>query len=202
MKRLWLICLIGVTSVTFAGEESITPPERKKFEVSLETAQLFNYDGNPNLYYFSTQMLSLAWEPFRPLELGPIRMRTQAMSTIFTAAIFGAPETFYLGWGLQIRSIFPIGKSPWALYISGGGGMGYANAHPHHKHDNGLGERFTFILLASTGIRYAINDRWSVWIGANLQHLSNGGLSEISKPKKENIGVDDIGFVIGTGWAF
>jgi hypothetical protein len=170
-----------------------------KWAVSLETAQMFNIDNNPNRYFFLTQMLSLDFEPFRALELGPVRIRTQIRSTFFASAIFNGPESYYLGWGPQLRFIIPIGQSPWSLFLGGGAGLGYADAHPSDKYDKGLGQGFTFIVLASGGVRYDISDRWSAWAGVMWHHLSNG---ELSQPNKTNIGLDEVGLLTGVAFAF
>ncbi len=184
---------------TFKEPVCVVVPKRHSFEVTLESAQMFNYDGNPNKYYFMTQMLSLAWEPFRPLKVGPITVRSQIMSTVFASAILRGPETFYLGWGPQLRFIFPIGDTPWSLYGGGGGGFGYANADPNAKDDHGLGQQFTFIILGGGGVRYAVTEQLSLSCGILWHHLSNADMSE---PRKRNIGPDELGVVAGVSWAF
>jgi len=172
---------------------------RHKWAVSLEAAQMFNIDNNPNRYFFLTQMLSLDFEPFRALEIGPLRIRTQVRSTFFAAAIFNGPESYYLGWGPQLRSLISLGESPWSLFMGGGAGLGYADAHPSDKDDHGLGQGVTFIMLMSAGVRYDLSDRWSVWSGIMWHHLSNANMSE---PNKANIGPDELGVVTGAAFAF
>lgn len=192
-------CMIVAVHAGTVDFKNVETDSSYKWAVSVETAQMFNIDNNPNRYFFMTQMVSLDYEPFRALELGPLRMRTQVRSTFFASAIFNGPETYYLGWGPQLRFLFPLGNSPWSLFMGGGGGLGYADAHPSDKNDHGLGEGFTFIILASGGIRYDISDRWSVWTGMMWHHLSNANLSE---PNKTNIGPDEIGLVTGGAFAF
>lgn len=197
---LWVIsispCQAGHKSF---DEATIETHPRKQWEVLVETAQMINADGNPNRYYFSTQMISLAYEPFRPLEIGPVRVRTQFLSTFFVAAILRGPESYYLGWGPQVRFIFPLGDSRWSFFGGGGGGFGFADANEDAKNDHGLGQDFTFILLGNAGFRYAVTESWSVWVGGMWHHLSNANLSE---PNKQNTGPDEYGVLIGTGYAF
>ncbi len=205
MKAKFLAAAVVLCTCLIARAGTPPPIEctftdvRYKWAVSLESAQMFNFDNNPNRYFFLTQMLSLDFEPFRALELGPVRIRTQFRSTFFAAAIFNGPESYYLGWGPQLRFIMPIGNSPWSLFAGGGAGMGYADANTSDKYDKGLGQQFTFIMLASAGIRYDISDRWAVWTGAMWHHLSNANMSE---PDKENIGPDEIGIVTGAAFSF
>ncbi len=201
----WLLYFLAVPTLAVAGPKSfqepvpITVEKRKSWELMVETAQMINADGNPNRYYFSTQMISLAYEPFRPLQWGPVRMRTQLLSTFFVAAIIRGPESYYLGWGPQLRFTFPLGDTPFSIFLGGGGGFGFADADESAKNDHGLGQDFTFIILGNAGLRYAITDSWSVWVGGMWHHLSNADLSE---PNKHNTGPDEYGVLVGTGYAF
>ncbi|MEI6034223.1 MAG: acyloxyacyl hydrolase [Verrucomicrobiae bacterium] len=206
MKPIILVAFFsfcaGAMAVAGAGPQAATAVDgdaRRQWALSLESAQMFNIDNNPNRYFFLTQMLSFDYEPFRALEIGPVRIRTQVRSTIFASAIFNGPESFYLGWGPQLRFLFPIGRTPWTFFAGGGAGLGYADADESNKDDYGLGQKFTFIMLASGGIRYDLTSRWSVWSGLMWHHLSNADMSE---PKKKNIGPDELGIVTGAAFAF
>ncbi|MEO6052799.1 MAG: acyloxyacyl hydrolase [Chthoniobacterales bacterium] len=204
MRRLSALLFLLLAGSAFAGEYTakevpIEPPRQKRWEVMVETAQMMNIDNNPNRYYFSTQMVSLAWQPFPVLHLGPVNIRTQILSTFYAAAILRGPETFYFGWGPQIRFIIPLGETRWSLYGGAGCGMGGADAHQSNRDDRGLGQEFTFILLANGGIRYAITRDLSVWGGFMWHHLSNANMST---KVKRNTGPDEIGPVVGMGYAF
>ncbi len=179
-----------------ADEPAVEKPTR--WEVSLETAQMIGL-RNPNNYYFSTQMLNLAWEPFSSIRVGGIPVRVQLLATFFASAILSGPESYYLGGGPQLRVIVPLGESRWSIYANGGGGFGAADANEADKLDRGLGQDFTFLLLAAGGVRYAVNDRWTIWLGGMWHHLSNNDLSE---PDKRNTGLDAVGVVLGGGFAF
>ena len=200
--RILLACLLLATRA-LGGEASSEESDgdrtvKHRWEFSLETAQMVGAD-NRNHYYFSTQMLNLAWEPFRPLRLGPVRLRHQIVGTFFAAAILSGPESYYFGGGLQLRLIIPLGDTRLSLYANSGGGMGIADANEADKTDLGLGQDFTFILLAAAGVRYAISDQWSAWLGGMWHHLSNNDLSE---PDKRNTGLDEFGVVLGAGYSF
>jgi opacity protein-like surface antigen len=121
------------------------------------------------------------------------------MGTFFAAAILSGPESYYFGGGLQLRLIIPLGDSRFSLYANSGGGMGIADANEADRDDLGLGQDFTFILLAAAGVRYKINDQWSAWLGGMWHHLSNNDLSE---PDKHNTGLDEFGVVLGAGYSF
>ena len=113
--RIFLACLLLATRA-LGGEAPSEESDgdrtvKHRWEFSLETAQMVGVD-NRNHYYFSTQMLNLAWEPFRPLRLGPVRLRHQLVGTFFAAAILSGPESYYFGGGLQLRLIIPLVTIP------------------------------------------------------------------------------------------
>ncbi len=200
-----LFALLAPGSVVQAGTASANPAlapsgaPHRTWEVGLETAQMIGL-RNPNHYYFSTQMLSLAFEPLRPLRMGTGQLRSQLLSTFIWTAIFGGSESYYLGWGPQLRFILsPSADSRWSFYFGGGAGLGVADADEANKTDRGLGQDFTFIILAGAGVRYSINDRWSVSLGGLWHHLSNADLSE---PDKRNTGLDALGPVLGASYRF
>lgn len=200
----FLFLLLFAASGGRAGERSLSEPivldpePRKIWEFMVETVQTIGADNSSD-NYFATQFFSLAVEPFRPLRLGPVRVRTQLINSFVASAILDGPDQYYLGWAPQIRAIVPLGESRWSLYAAFAAGMGVAQANENNKNDGGLGQDFNFLLSCLAGVRYALNDSWSVWGGAAWLHLSNADMSE---PNKENIGADSFGPMIGVGWAF
>jgi lipid A 3-O-deacylase PagL len=181
----------NLKNVLFTPEMS----REKRWEVSLETGGIFGL-RNPNHYVIAPQFLSLAWQPFPQWKFGPIRLRSQILVSFVGEAIVQGPESYFLGGALRGRLIFPIGDSRWALYADGGGGMGATNSDDTPF---GQGEDFAFCLLASGGVRFAVSNAWSVWVGFLWQHLSNADLSE---PRRRNTGLDSIGASAGVAYAF
>lgn len=169
------------------------------FGVSLEEVTLKEYDGNVHPYVFQSSLLSLNWEPWRPFVILGEAVQIQLRATGVADAIFKGPESIYLGVAPQLRFIFPIGKTPVSVFAGGGGGCGWANANTANVSDGGLGEPFTFILMASWGLQYKIDTHWSVWLAMDYQHLSNAGLSDWHK---QNIGLDSLGSMFGVGYNF
>lgn len=205
MTRLTaLILTFAATVSAMAGGKGLSSPvelvpaPRKIWEISVETVQTIGVD-NATDNYFSTQFVSFAIEPFRPLVLGPVTMRTQLLNSFVVSAILDGPDNYYVGWAPQLRAIFPLGDSRWSLYTTFGAGLGVADAKKDHPYDGGLGQPFTFLLTANAGLRYSLPGSWSVWAGGAWVHFSNG---EQSEPEKENIGIDSFGVVLGAGWAF
>jgi hypothetical protein len=174
------------------------PAPRKIWEVMVETAQTIGVDNSKD-EYFATQFVSLAAEPFRPLQLGPLQVRTQLINSLVVSAILEGPDTYFIGWAPQIRAIVPLSASRWSVYGAFAAGLGYADTNENNPQDGGLGQDFNFLLMSTAGLRYALSEAWSVWGGGVWMHLSNG---EMSAPRKENIGADSFGAMLGVGWAF
>lgn len=198
-----LVMMVAVPVVCRAASDSPValtrePDAHKMWEVSIETAQTIGADNSKD-NYFATQFVSLGFEPFRPLTLGPVRLRGQLINSFIASAILDGPDQYFLGWAPQIRVIAPLADTRWSIYGTFGAGMGTAHADQSATNDGGLGQDFNFLLMANSGLRYAITESWSVWAGGMWLHLSNAGQSE---PRKKNIGADSFGIVIGGGWAF
>lgn len=170
----------------------------RPWEISVETLQTVGVDNSRN-NYLMTQFIGFGVEPFGPFELGPVRMRGQLVNSLVVSAIPDGPDSYFLGWAPEVRLIFPLGSSRWSWQAAFAMGLGAADADQGRPDDGGLGQSFTFLLSAKSGLRYAVSDSWSVWLGAGWLHLSNAGLSE---PKKKNIGADSFGPVLGVAWAF
>ena len=168
-------------------------------EISLEEVTLKEYDGNVHPYVFQSSLLSLNWMPYKPIVILGEPFIWQWRGTVVADAIFKGPETVYLGFAPQFRVIAPLGKTPFALFLGGGGGCGWANANTANVSDGGLGEPFTFILMGSWGLRYSIDKHWTAWLGMDYQHLSNAGISDWHK---QNIGLDSLGAMVGVGYHF
>lgn len=202
----WLPCLLLLAVVApgprcAAGTAAVfhaAPEPRRLWEISAETLQTVGVDDSRN-DYFATQFISFAVEPFRPLVVGPVKVRWQLVNSFVVSAIVDGPDSYFLGWAPALRAIFPLGDSRWSLYGNFTAGLGVADADEGRRDDGGLGQRFNYLLSGSAGLRYAFSPSWSLWVGGAWLHLSNGNMSE---PRKENIGVDSFGAVAGAGWAF
>ena len=201
---LGLVLTLAVLPLLHAGAEEKSPipmvtTQPAPFEVSLEEVTLKEYDGNVHPYVFQSSLLSLNWMPYKPIVILGEPFIWQWRGTFVADAIFKGPESVYLGFAPQFRVIAPLGKTPFALFLGGGGGCGWANANTANVSDGGLGEPFTFILMGSGGLRYTINRHWAAWLGIDYQHLSNAGLSDWHK---QNIGLDSLGAMVGVGYTF
>lgn len=195
----WTVICISCPILKAAGDEEskevVVTPERSVWGVSFETAQLFGL-SNPNNYYILPQILSFSVEPFSPLKIGSVPLRFQGMISFLGEPFAHGPETGYLGGALRWRLIVPLGDSTWSFYMDGGAGMGGADSG---RTRYSLGQDFTFVLLASGGVRVEVTRNLSLSLGFMWQHLSNAGLSE---PHHRNTAIDAIGPVLGAAWSF
>jgi len=198
-----LVLMVTATAVQGGAGRLDTPVDllgekRRTWELSAETLQSVGVDNSRN-NYLMTQFISFGIEPFRPWALGPLKLRTQLINSLVVSAIVEGPDNYYVGWAPEVRFIVPLGASRWSWQAAFAAGLGAADANQNRPDDGGLGQTFTFLLSAKSSLRYAVSDAWSVWLGAGWLHLSNGGQSE---PKKQNIGADSFGPVLGVAWAF
>jgi hypothetical protein len=85
-------------------------------------------------------------------------------------------------------------KLEWTL--RGGFGIGYITKHYERTPtwdtiNNAIGSAFNEYSLFSTDLRYRINSRWSMQLGLNFSHISNGAT------KQPNLGINMYGGHIG-----
>lgn len=201
---LGFLLSLFLTPLLHAGTQDqpqlpLVKPEQHPFEISFEEVTLKEYDGNVHPYVFQSSLLSFGWKPYQPIMVFGQPFLWQWRGTFVADAIFKGPESVYLGFAPQFRVIAPLGKTPFSLFLGGGGGCGWANTCTSNVNDGGLGEPFTFIIMGSGGLRYTINQNWSAWVGIDYQHLSNAG---ISSWHKQNIGLDSLGAMLGVGYGF
>jgi opacity protein-like surface antigen len=59
-----------------------------------------------------------------------------------------------------------------------------------------IGEGFNFALQAGIGLKYLINDRWSVSLEVDYRHVSDAGMTE------RNMGLNSLGGLLLVSYAF
>lgn len=80
-------------------------------------------------------------------------------------------------------------------YIQGGAGVVYTNAHEEPGQTT-IGQALEFTPQASVGLRFLIDDNWTLETEAILHHISNAGLSD------QNGGINAVGGMIGFTYFF
>lgn len=159
------------------GNLSLEDFEVPHLEISLESAYLLGFIGNPNSYEVGAAFLTarLRWGVNRNDD-SIFRGYNQVYLLGMAEPIFRGVENHYFGISAGFRHVFV--RPGWRLqpYASGGVGLGWIDsASPIY---NGQGQDFTFNILTAVGVDYLVNDRWKLSIGALYQHLSNGGQTD------------------------
>ena len=178
------------------------PYRRGTWEFTLETAYTFqtikfptrwlvDYPGrkiNPLNYNLATQMIGARYRLTGVNGPGIFRGSLQASATFVGSAIIEGRESYYAGLSLGLHYDFV--QPGWRVvpYVELRGGPGFTDSSGV-KYAQQQDLDFTFLL--SAGLRFDINPRWTVTIGAVDQHLSNFYLAD------ENYGVDTLGAIVG-----
>jgi opacity protein-like surface antigen len=110
-------------------------------------------------------------------------------------------ESRIAGGDLGARYNFEQPGRNWAPYAEADVGLAWADAHPViiDGAQHGLGQDFNFTFSLAAGIRFDLNTRTYMRLGAVFSHYSNGGLSE---PAHSNRAIDAAGPMLAFGLRF
>ncbi len=147
------------------------------FEFSAESAYLLSIAGNPNNYEIGAQFFTgrLRWGVNNNDE-SFFRGYNQVYGLAMVEPIFRGPENHYFGISLGLRHVFVRPNSRLQYYTSAGVGLGWIDSTDEFR--QGQGQDFTFNILSAGGLEYRVNDRFTVEVGIQYQHLSNGGQTD------------------------
>jgi hypothetical protein len=184
---------------TLKAEAGPRPDERfyeNRMDIAYESAVLFDVAGNANSYVFSPQIISLRWQLDDVGNEGWRRGNTEWIFSGFYSPVFEGPEDHFSGAMFGPRYNFV--QEGWDLipYAESRVGFGFTNSGTV---TGAQGQDFMFTFAVGLGVRYLVNERLDISLGALYQHYSNGGLSEPGRP---NNGLDAIGPVLGLNWKF
>ncbi len=211
MKTAFTLCalLFLATSAVQAGapepqpelvaRRSIEGPFAKgKFELQDVSGAFFFFDvaqNNRPAIDYAINSLRLGVMLYDPQGPGFLAGNFEIMGEIFAGGIFDGPGDVLAGSTLIFRYNFVQPQARVIPYLQVGGGGVYTNIG--ERESNGLiSLPVEFNLQANAGVRYMLNDRWSVVVEAAYRHISN---AEIKKP---NFGLDNIGGNVGFGFSF
>lgn len=172
-----------------------------RWSFSLESAYTFNvvqnpwfatfmakYSKNYRNYNFVTEIVSARYAVTNPG--GPLFLRgnLELSGGLVRTIIVNGPESYFGGsvLGLRYNFIQPGAKLIPYGELRGGGGWCDSRGISHS-----LQTDFTFTYLIGAGLRYDVNPRFSVTVGAIDQHLSNAWLAS------PDYGVDSLGVNLG-----
>ncbi len=142
------------------------------------------------------QILSLHWQLDNVGNNGWLRGNTEwIVGGYFTPVLEGAENRFSgMLFGPRYNFVQPNWK--FVPYIESRVGFAFTDSGTV---SGAQGQDFCFTFVTATGVRYLIDDNWSISLAAMYQHISNGGLSE---PQRPNNGLDSIGPQLGVLYKF
>lgn len=146
------------------------------FEVATETAYMVGIIGNPNSYDIAAQFFTARWRWGGIERDSWLQGYNQVYALFMAEPIVRGPENFYYGISVGLRYVFAKPGARFALYVSGGVGLGWLDSHASVF--GAQGQDFTFNILSAVGVSYQVNDHWKLTGGILYQHLSNGGQTD------------------------
>ena len=146
------------------------------FEVATETAYMVGIIGNPNSYDIAAQFFTARWRWGGIERDSWLQGYNQVYALFMAEPIVRGPENFYYGISVGLRYVFQKPGARFALYVSGGVGLGWLDSHASVS--GAQGQDFTFNILSAVGVYYQVNDHWKLTGGILYQHLSNGGQTD------------------------
>jgi opacity protein-like surface antigen len=132
--------------------------------------------GNPNSYDVAAQFFTARWRWGGIERDSWLQGYNQVYALFMAEPITRGPENFYYGISLGLRYVFAKPGARFALYVSGGIGLGWLDSHASVF--GAQGQDFTFNILSAVGVSYQVSDHWKLTGGILYQHLSNGGQTD------------------------
>lgn len=173
---------------------------RGRWEFSLESVYTFTVVPNPFFaiagrrqknpldYGLATQLVGVRYRLTNAGGPWLLRGSLQTSATLVGSAIVRGPESFFVGFALGFRYDFVQPAARLVPYVEFRGGPGVTDSRGFRHAQQ---QDFTFTYLIGAGLRYDLNARWSVQVGAVDQHLSNAYLTQ------PNYGFDSLGVGVG-----
>ena len=187
---LWSESLLASGFQSTPGEV-LNPP---RFEVALQSAYLLGVFGNPDNYEIASQFITgrIRWGVNDSDNW--TRGYNQFCFTLMAEPIIRGIENHYFGVNFGGRYNFV--QRNWRIvpYFSGGLGLGWIDSRPDMR--GSQGQDFTFNILTGIGFSYQVDEHWKVDVGAQYEHLSNGGQTD------PNPSLNLIGPQIGVTYSF
>ncbi len=144
---------------------------------------------------YALNSLRLGVMLYDPNGPGILSGNVEILGELFGGGIFEGPGDVLAGATLIFRYNFVQPQARIIPYLQVGGGGVYTNID--ETESRGLiSLPVEFNLQANAGVRYMLNDRWSLVVEAAYRHVSN---AEIKKP---NFGLDNMGGNVGFGFSF
>jgi lipid A 3-O-deacylase len=139
--------------------------------------------------------LRLGWMYDSPRRSGWLRGNSEFLLEALAGPVTKGPGTYLAGGSLIYRYNFIQPGSRWVPYFQIQAGALGNNIY-RGSAQREVGEGFEFILGAGPGIKYMINDQWSVAAEAGYRHISDANLSQ------RNEGLNSLGGQLQVSYRF
>jgi hypothetical protein len=126
---------------------------------------------------------------------GWLRGSSELMLELAAGPVTMGPGSYLAGGSLLWRYNFVQPDARWVPYLQLGAGASGNNIYKGRGQME-IGEAFEFVLQADLGLKYLINDRWSVSAEAGYRHISNADLSS------RNEGLNSLGGLMQVSYRF
>lgn len=175
----------GLTRWSFAVESAyVFHPVANPF-----FAAAGRYNKNPLEYHVASQIAAARYDLTNVQGPGFLRGNLQGSAGLLYSAILQGPETFYAGALFGFRYNFVPRGSPWSPYVEVRGGIGWTDSRGFRFAQQ---QDLTFTYMFGAGVRYDLNSRCRISLGALDLHLSNAYLTQ------PNYGFDSMGLNVST----
>jgi opacity protein-like surface antigen len=211
---LWGIAAFLVSlSVSFADTmvaEHVTAPtprsedstdrhyQEDKIDMQFNTGVLFSGIAGPKIRKFDYEQtnLRLGWMLNSPGDVdNPFRGNVEAVLELSGSGVFSDYGSVVFGPTGLVRYNFVQPNWFAVPYIQIGAGIVYIDAYETAS-QRAIGQAFEFTPQAGVGVRFLIDDNWSLDVEGKFHHISNAGIAN------RNLGVNAGGGFIGFTYFF
>jgi len=144
---------------------------------------------------YQLDVLRLGWMYDSPRHTGWLRGNNEFLLEAFGGVVTKGVGNFLAGGSPLWRYNFVQPEARWVPYIQLGMGALGTNISKSRRQQE-IGEEFNFALQAGVGLKYLINDQWSVSVEADYRHISDAGMSP------RNMGLNSLGGLMLLSYIF
>lgn len=189
--------LLPILSLTAGVQTETTSPfEAHRFEIQSASGAFFSTGGNnrPTLNYWSANYrLGLMLNSPNPEHNWSGNW--EALLQLFGGTVFDGAGNALGGAAVLMRYNLLPAHSKWVPYLQAGVGVVYSDIYKDHS-QRLIGQAWEIDLEAALGLRYMLNDRWSLSVEGGFRHISNADMNE------RNVGLNSLGALLGIGFHF
>jgi hypothetical protein len=208
MKYLWVFFAISgfVMTAAFAGEDgkevgviqTAGPFDRGTWELEGGAGEFGSFSTTSAkrvTINYQLEDLRLGWMYDSPRHDGWLRGNNEFLIEAFGGPVTKGPGSYLAGGSLLWRYNFVQPDARWVPYVQLGAGALGNNIY-RGQGQREIGEGFEFALQGDLGLKYLINDQWSVSAEGGYRHISNADLAG------RNEGLNSIGVLMLMSYRF